>query len=147
MALEDTTCVLVPRRAALALFEQNSTVAARLYLGLCESLEASITRIAELSGRVEVRLAQLFLRLARTAGRPQGRATFIPIRLSRQELADSVGTTIETCIRLMSRWDKQCFVFTKHDGFLVSDLKSLERVARAEATQPHSNGNHKTTSA
>ena len=96
-------------------------------------MEASITRITELSGRVEVRLAQLFLRLARTAGRRRGGATFIPIRLSRQELADSAGTTIETCIRLMSRWDKQRFVLTNPDGFLVSDLESLARLAHAEA--------------
>jgi CRP/FNR family transcriptional regulator len=122
----------------VALFEEQPTVALRLYRELCESLDASFTRITELSrGTVEVRLAQLFLRLARTAGRVQGRATFVPIRLSRQELADAVGTTIETCIRLMSRWDKRRFIYARDGGFVVSDAERLEFLAHAATPHPH----------
>jgi len=51
--------------------------------------------------------------------------------LSRQELADFTGTTIETCIRIMSRWGKEGIVATERDGFLVKDTAALER--RAEA--------------
>jgi CRP/FNR family transcriptional regulator len=51
--------------------------------------------------------------------------------LSRQELADLTGTTIETCIRIMSRWGKDGIVTTEREGFLVKDLATLER--RAEA--------------
>ena len=131
VALEDTTCILVPKRELAALLEQHPTVARRLYRELCESLDASFTRISEVSrGTVEVRLARFFLRLARTAGRVQGSATFIPIRLSRQELADAVGTTIETCIRLMSRWGKRRFIYTSEGGFIVSDVERLEVLAR-----------------
>jgi CRP/FNR family transcriptional regulator len=138
VALEDTTCIVVPKRELVALFEEQPTVALRLYRELCESLDASFTRITELSrGTVEVRLAQLFLRLARTAGRVQGRATFVPIRLSRQELADAVGTTIETCIRLMSRWDKRRFIYARDGGFVVSDAERLEFLAHAATPHPH----------
>lgn len=137
MALEDTTCVLVPKRELVALFEEHPAVALRLYRELCERLDASFTWITELNrGTVEVRLAQLFLRLARTAGRVQGNATFIPIRLSRQELADAVGTTIETCIRLMSRWGKQRFIYTSDGGFIVSDAGRLELLAHAATPHP-----------
>ncbi len=137
VALEDTTCILVPKRELLALFKEHPTVALRLYRELCESLDASFTRITELSrGTVEVRLAQLFLRLARTAGRVQGSATFIPIRLSRQELADAVGTTIETCIRLMSRWEKRRFIYANDGGFIVSDAERLELLAHAASPNP-----------
>ncbi|HJN46391.1 MAG TPA: Crp/Fnr family transcriptional regulator [Vicinamibacterales bacterium] len=138
VALEDTTCIVVPKRELVALFEEQPTVALRLYRELCESLDASFTRITELSrGTVEVRLAQLFLRLARTAGRVQGSTTFVPIRLSRQELADAVGTTIETCIRLMSRWDKRRFIYASDGGFVVSDAERLELLAQAVTPHPH----------
>ena len=59
--------------------------------------------------------------------RPDG--TFIPLALSRQELADMIGTTIETSIRIMSRWSKEDVVRTEKDGFTVVDRPALEAVA------------------
>ena len=38
------------------------------------------------------------------------------------------GTTIETCIRIMSRWGKQEVVRTEKDGFVILDRKALEAV-------------------
>ena len=52
-------------------------------------------------------------------------------RAARQELADMTGTTIETCIRIMSRWGKEDIVRTDKDGFLVIDTATLEAVANA----------------
>jgi CRP/FNR family transcriptional regulator len=39
------------------------------------------------------------------------------------------GTTIETCIRIMSRWGKQGIVATEKDGFVVLDRSQLEDLA------------------
>lgn len=44
------------------------------------------------------------LKLAQDMGQPRPDGTFIGLALSRQELADMIGTTIETSIRIMSRW-------------------------------------------
>ena len=53
-------------------------------------------RLAELSGgKIEARLARFFLKLATDMGQPRPEGTFIPLALSRQELADMVGTTID----------------------------------------------------
>ena len=49
--------------------------------------------------------------------------------LSRQELADLTGTTIETAIRIMSRWGKQRIVLTGKAGFVVLDAAALEVLA------------------
>ena len=62
-------------------------------------------------------------------GRAERGGTFIPLALSRQELADMTGTTIETCIRIMSRWNKDAVVRTEKDGFVVIDAAELERIA------------------
>jgi CRP/FNR family transcriptional regulator len=59
--------------------------------------------------------------------RPDG--TFIPLALSRQEIADMIGTTIETSIRIMSRWGKDNLVLTEKDGFVVVDRAALESLA------------------
>jgi CRP/FNR family transcriptional regulator len=88
-------------------------------------------RIPEVAGaRVETRFAHLFLKLAERMGRPRGASVFIPMVLSRQELADLTGTTIETCIRVMSRWGKDKVVETEKDGFLLADRDALETLTR-----------------
>jgi CRP/FNR family transcriptional regulator len=59
----------------------------------------------------------------------EGTQTVIPMPLSRQELADLTGTTIETAIRIMSRWGKEGLVRTEKEGFTVLDRPALEVLA------------------
>jgi CRP/FNR family transcriptional regulator len=100
-------------------------------LGLTIRLVELTNRLAELSGgRIEPRFARLFLKLAGEMGRAERGGTFIPLPLSRQELADMTGTTIETCIRIMSRWGKQEVVRTDKDGFTILDRRALETIGR-----------------
>jgi CRP/FNR family transcriptional regulator len=55
----------------------------------------------------------------------------IPVALSRQDLADLTGTTIETCIRIMSRWGKEDVLRTEKDGFVLIDRPSLKALAES----------------
>jgi CRP-like cAMP-binding protein len=129
-ALEDTTCVVIPRPAFFRLLEQNPSLVRGLLLGLTTRLVELTNRLAELTGgRIEPRFARLFLKLADQMGRPDRGGSFIPLAFSRQELADMTGTTIETCIRIMSRWGKQDIVRTEKDGFFIVDRKGLEALA------------------
>jgi CRP-like cAMP-binding protein len=50
--------------------------------------------------------------------------------LSRQDLADLTSTTVETCIRVMSRWGKEAVVRTEKDGFLLLDRPALDNLAQ-----------------
>jgi CRP/FNR family transcriptional regulator len=85
-------------------------------------------RLADMTGSVEVRAARMFLTLAERMGVPKDGATFIPLALSRQELADLLGTTLETTIRLMSRWQKENTVLTEREGFTIPDADALRAV-------------------
>jgi CRP/FNR family transcriptional regulator len=130
VALEPTTCVVIPRQAFFTLLEHHPTMVRGLLVGLTHRLVDLTNRLAELSGgRVEGRLARFFLKLATDMGQPRPDGTFIPLVLSRQELADMIGTTIETSIRIMSRWGKQNLVRTEKDGFVVADRPALEAIA------------------
>jgi CRP/FNR family transcriptional regulator len=130
-ALEDTVCVIIPRAAFFHLIETQPSLVRGLLLGLTTRLVELTNRLAELTGgRIEPRVARLFLKLALEMGRNERGGTFIPLALSRQELADLTGTTIETCIRIMSRWNKDAIVRTDKDGFVVLDRDELERLAR-----------------
>ncbi len=129
-ALEDTTCVLIPRNEFFRLLEQHPSLVRGLLLGLTTRLVELTNRLAELTGgRIEARFARLFMKLADQMGRSERGGTFIPLSLSRQELADMTGTTIETCIRIMSRWGKEEIVRTEKDGFVVLGRRELDAIA------------------
>jgi CRP/FNR family transcriptional regulator len=130
MALEPTTCVIIPRQAFFRLLETQPSLVRGLLLGLTTRLVELTNRLAELTGgRIEPRLARLFLKLGSEMGRSERGGLFIPLPLSRQELADMTGTTIETCIRIMSRWNKEDVVRTEKDGFVLLDRAALEQLA------------------
>lgn len=130
-ALTQTVCIGIAREDLYALLEDHPSLARGLLLGLTQRLVELVNRVDELTGaRVEHRLARLLLRLAKELGRSDQGGVFIPLALSRQELADMTGTTIETCIRIMSRWEKEETVHTKKDGFVLLDAETLETLAR-----------------
>ena len=130
VALEATVCVVIPRAAFFRLLEQHPSLVRGLLQGLTHRLVELTNRLAELSGgTVERRFARLFLKVSQEMGRPERGGVFVPLALSRQELADMTGTTIETCIRIMSRWGKQNVIRTEKDGFVVIDRAALNEAA------------------
>lgn len=131
VAIEDTTCIEIPRGAFFALLERHPSLVRGLLAGLTMRMVDLTNRVADLTGgRVEPRVARLFLKMAHDQGQADRGGIFIPVALSRQELADLTGTTIETCIRIMSRWNKDGIVHTLKDGFVVLDQDELEALSQ-----------------
>lgn len=131
VALARTLCLEIRRDDLFLLFERQPALVAELLPLLTQQLVECKNCIVELSCyRVEMRFAQLLLKLADNVGQSREAGTFIPIPLSRRELADMTGTSIETCIRVMSRWGKESVVETLREGFLVANRAALEEAAQ-----------------
>ncbi len=129
-AQEDTSCLEISRDDLFELFKTRPELVGELLPVLTQRLAECKNCIVELTCyRVETRFAHLLLKFADSVGRPKSDGTFVPIPLSRQELADMTGTTIETCIRIMSRWGKQDVVETRRNGFLIKNREALEQLA------------------
>jgi CRP/FNR family transcriptional regulator len=103
-----------------------------LLVGLTRRMMELTRRLAERSSRVEYRVARLFLTLADRVGRPEKDGIVVPVSLSRQEIADMVGTTQETAIRIMSRWGKDGIVVTTDAGFVIPDRAAVEAIPPAD---------------
>lgn len=85
------------------------------------AINASLDKLVGAHGKTHPELTS-------TIGKPDRGGVFIPMVLSRQELADLTGTTIETCIRIMSRWGKDEILRTERDGFVLLDRAALEQI-------------------
>lgn len=132
VALTDGLCIVIPSAVLLRLLVQHPSLVRGLLAGLTKRMVELTRRITELTGgHVEPRLARLFVKLMGERGQPVADGVHIPLPLSRQELADFIGTTIETTIRIMSRWGKEGLVRTEDGGFTVLDQGALHSLADA----------------
>ena len=116
----EATVVGIPRRDVLALLER-SPAAATAFLRETTGRDVRLMRrMVELgSGHVERRVAALLLRLADQIGEPaQPGWVRIPLKLSRQNIADLCGTTMETAIRTLSRFARRGLVRRPPLGWL-----------------------------
>lgn len=129
VALEPSACVSIPERRFFQVLEERPEITRRLLAGLTRRLMDVNRRVADMTGSVEYRCARLFTTLAARLGRPSDGGVLVPLVLSRQELADLLGTTIETAIRVMSRWQKEGLVTTEKKGFVVRDAAALAEIA------------------
>lgn len=135
VALGPLTALEIEHEAFLALVAVRPERLGVLLPALVGRLTECRNCLVEMTGeRVEPRLAGLVLRLADECGVADARGVRLPIRLLRQELADLAGTTLETTIRIFSRWHKAGVLETEDDGFLLRDRAALERaLARGPA--------------
>jgi CRP-like cAMP-binding protein len=129
-AVVDSSCLEVRRADLYGLLARQPDLMPELLPFLTRQLMECRNCLVETScSRVESRFASLFLGLAGKLGRAGESGWFIPLPLSRQELADLTGTTLETAIRVMSRWGKERVISTSRDGFLLHDRAGLEALA------------------
>ena len=128
-ALEDSACISSKRGDFMTLLETCPSLVRGLLGGFSLRVIELGKRLSEITGsRVEARFAQIFLKLVDRLGQPRDSAMFVPLALSRQDLADLAGTTVETSIRIMSRWGKEGVVMTESEGFVVPDRETLEQL-------------------
>jgi CRP/FNR family transcriptional regulator len=66
-------------------------------------------------------------------GLKDARGTFVPLRLSRGDLADMVGCRVETTIRVMTRWQREGVVETQREGLVIRDRVLLAEAAHRAA--------------
>lgn len=132
LALEDDVEVLdLPRREVLELATRNPGAARAFFSEVAACGVEVCQRIEEMGvGQVERRAALLLSRLARRTGaqRPDG-SIRVNAPLTRRDIAELCGTTVESAIRTMSKLERRGLVQKAARGFLVTDVDALEALA------------------
>ena len=133
-ATEPTVVVKIPAEAIVALTERDPTLIREIALMMGERLRAAHDAVRSLAvDPAETRLAGALLRLAEREGTATARGVTLPFHLTRQSLADMTGTTVETAIRVVSRWLKEGLVAEDGNRLVIPDVSSLRDRAADEA--------------
>lgn len=129
--LAPTQTVSLSREAYTQFLTDHPQVSLKLIRMLGGRLHSMMDLQILAGERVERRLAHILVKLADRTGRADPNGLLIPLPLSRQDLADMAGTTLETAIRTLSRFRAQGWVETKSGGYLlIRNLDQLRQQAQ-----------------
>src|SRR5262245_25595833 len=133
-ATENTVVLKIPADAIVALAERHPSIVKELALVIGRRLRAAHDSVESLAvDAVETRLAAALLRLADREGSRGKQGVTLPFHLTRQSLADMTGTTVETAIRVVSRWIKDGLVLDEGGRLVLAGIDALRDIARGEA--------------
>jgi len=133
VCLEPVTLLVLPRRDYFELLDRNPEFARGVIRELTKLVIALTRKVEEMRGQpVDTRIAQLFLTLAERMGKETREGIEIPLSLSRQEIADLVGTTVESAIRVMSRWGREGVLITGEGRFVIPSRDKLKAVTEQD---------------
>jgi CRP/FNR family transcriptional regulator, nitrogen oxide reductase regulator len=123
----------IPAEAMIAVSERHPSFVKELALMIGRRLRAAHDSVKSLAiDPVESRLAAALLRLAEREGTRDAHGITIPFHLTRQNLADMSGTTVETAIRVVSRWLRDGLVRDEEGRLGLTDLDALRALAEGE---------------
>lgn len=130
VAMFDATVLSLDREEYCQIIRQYPDVALRIIGILGERLRAAMHMRALSTDRVDTRVAHILLKLAAKTGEATEQGIRINLPLARQDIADMAGTTIETAIRIMSRFRKEGLALTEPGGYIVvTDEARLRRLS------------------
>lgn len=129
IVIEDTSLCFIPKNTFLNLLEQNAQLSLSLIKLLGTNLKEAEQHIISMSQKnVRERVAEALLFFKAVYGMESDQKT-IQIKLSREEIADYVGTSTETAIRFLSELNSDKIIATEGKKIRILDLARLQRTA------------------
>ncbi len=132
IALTDSCVLNIPADATKHVFTSQPSHAKRIVASIAPRITQAHEMLAiVVSASVEEKVAHVLCvlmdKFGRTGNKGGVRLTY---PLTRQEIAELAGTTVETCIRVMSKWEKANLVVTDQHIVTVRDPVLLREIAR-----------------
>ncbi len=110
-AMEKSVVIRIMRKNLLRIMEEYPILKLEIVRYFSDKLRDAHEMLKNIATeRVEKRIAVLLLKLSEKAGVDEGGFRTIEFSLTRQEISEMVGTTVETCIRTMSKFQKSGIV-------------------------------------
>ena len=127
IALEDMEVCFIPKTEIMGFFNQNNKFSMDVMKTICGDLkEADDNLVAMAQKSVKQRLAETLLYLSDTFGTNIDNS--LKVKLSREELAGMVGTATESCIRLLSEFNKLGVIALSGKKITITDAVKLARL-------------------
>jgi CRP-like cAMP-binding protein len=126
--IEDCQVCFIPSEILISLIKKNSTYALELLKLACHELGEANSFITDIAQKtVRERLAEILLLLVHDFGLDE--QNYLRISLTREELANIVGTATESVIRLLSEFKTDNLVELNGRRIKILNKKALEKIS------------------
>jgi CRP/FNR family transcriptional regulator len=135
-AIADSQLCYLPRERLVQFIQAHPMTGVRLIEAFSKAVSIARKRVRALALKgAENRLAELLMQLASAAGEsmPNG-STRLKLNYSRRELAEMIGVSPETAIRLLGRLKQKRAITTSHRELVITDSDKLTRLANHDST-------------
>lgn len=127
VALEDCEVGKIPSRIFLSVVKKYPNIESEILYHVTTRLKSGIESlkniaIEDVASRIVYQLINLANRYAKNT--PEG--ILIDLRITKQQLAEMTGTTVETAIRVISKLKKLGYISELNHKFLIKDIKALK---------------------
>jgi CRP/FNR family transcriptional regulator len=127
--LTDTQLCFLPRERLTDLLQLHPTIGMRLVAALSRALSAARRKVRALALKpAESRLAELLLQLANAGG-----SRSVVLGYSRREIAEMIGVSTETAIRLLARLRRKRAIAVDRRELVITNPERLRRLATRDS--------------
>lgn len=127
VAVEDMQVCFIPKQEILQFFNENNQFSLNMMKSVCGDLKDADDNMVNLAQKtVKQRLAETLLKLESDFGIHEDGS--LKIQLSREEIAGMIGTATESCIRLLSEFNKEGWISLQGKKITLSNKRELQRL-------------------
>ena len=128
VALEDMEVCFIPKTEVMGFFDKNNQFSMNVMKTICGDLKEADSHTVNMAQKtVKERLAETLLYLHETFGKNEDDS--LKIQLSRDELASMIGTATESCIRLLSDFNKLGLIKLAGKKITIIDIIKLKKIS------------------
>jgi CRP-like cAMP-binding protein len=126
--VESQLCFLA-RDRLVTFLQKHPTMGVRVVAALSNELAAARRKVRDLALKgAESRLAGLLVQLARATGEPTP-GQRLQLRYTRREVAEMIGVSTETAIRLLGKLKQRRAITVDHREVTITDFDKLTKLA------------------
>ena len=127
IAIEDMQVCFIPKQEILQFFNENNQFSLNMMKSVCGDLKDADDNMVNLAQKtVKQRLAEVLIKLETDFGKHEDGT--LKIQLSREEIAGMIGTATESCIRLLSEFNKEGWISLQGKKIIITNKKELQRI-------------------
>jgi len=133
-AMEEVVVCFLPKPALMEYMSDNPEMTMELVHRLSDALHDMERRVESLATKdARLRLAEFLVDMADADGEEGADGVRLALRLTREEIAEVIGATLETTIRMMSAFKKEGLTADREGHIVLLDRDRLMRISRGEA--------------
>lgn len=127
VAMEDSEILKMSRKNLLSIMDRFPNLMYCMAMNIGDRIKDTHETLKNIAlEKVESRIASLLIKLSDKAGEKVSEGVAITMKLTKQDIAEMVGTTVETSIRTMSKLTKAGLVIVKSGKIIIKDLAKLK---------------------